>query len=128
MDPMTVLFDEDCGLCRWSADQLRRWDTVGTLSFAGIRSATGDRLLAGMDMATRLASWHVVASNGAVWSAGAAVPVVARRLRGGAPLGWLAEAFPGTTERVYRWITAHRPEIARLLGEHACAVDPSTAP
>jgi predicted DCC family thiol-disulfide oxidoreductase YuxK len=125
MDPITVLFDEDCGLCRWSADKLRLWDSERALSFVGIRSATGDRLLAGMDMPARLASWHAAASNGAVWSAGAAIPVVARRLRGGAPIAWLAEAFPETTEHLYRWVTAHRPEIGRLLGEHACAVNPS---
>ncbi|MEP7060408.1 MAG: DUF393 domain-containing protein [Actinomycetota bacterium] len=127
MDPITVLFDEDCGLCRWSADKLRLRDTDGALTFVGIGSATGELLLSGMDMEMRLASWHAAASNGAVWSAGAAVPVLARRVRGGAPIAWLAETFPDTTERLYRWIAAHRVDIGRLLGEHACAVNPSVS-
>ena len=125
MDPVTVLFDEDCGLCRWSASKLRAWDEGEALRFAGIRSTAGAGLLHGMDMDTRLASWHAAADNGAVWSGGAAVPVIARRLRGGAPIAWLAEMFPETTERLYRWVTAHRLEFGRALGEKACAVDPS---
>lgn len=125
MDAIAVLFDEDCGLCRWSADKLGTWDKDDALRFIGIRSVEGDRILHAMDMDTRLASWHAAADNGAVWSAGAAVPVVARRLRGGAPIAWLAETFPETTERLYGWVVAHRLEISRLLGERACAVDPS---
>jgi len=125
MDPMTVLFDEDCGLCRWGADKLRAWDRDGALRFAGIGSANGRRMLHGMEMETRSASWHAASENGAVWSAGAALPVIARRLHGGAPIAWLAETFPDTTERLYRWVTAHRLEFGRALGEQACAVNPS---
>jgi predicted DCC family thiol-disulfide oxidoreductase YuxK len=125
MDPITVLFDEDCGLCRWSASKLRTRDTDGGLRFVGIRSETGSTILRTMDLETRLASWHVAAENGAVWSGGAAIPVVARRLRGGAPVAWLTETFPEITERLYRWIAAHRLVLARLLGEQACAVNPS---
>jgi predicted DCC family thiol-disulfide oxidoreductase YuxK len=124
MDPVTVLFDEDCGVCRWSAQQLRRWARDGALRFAGIRSAEGERLLGGMDPDDRLASWHAAAGNGAVWSGGFAIPVVARRLRGGAPLADLAETFPGATDRLYRWIAGHRFVLGTLLGERACAVDP----
>jgi predicted DCC family thiol-disulfide oxidoreductase YuxK len=125
MDPITVLFDEDCGLCRWSADKLQARDAEGALRFVGIRSETGRTILRTIDMETRLASWHVAAENGALWSGGAAIPVVARRLRGGAPIAWLAETFPDTTERLYRWIAAHRLVFARFLGEQACAVKPS---
>lgn len=125
MDPVTVLFDEDCGPCRWSADKLRVWDSEDALRFVGIRSPGGARILQGMDMDTRMASWHAAASNGAVWSAGAAIPVVVRRLRGGAPIAWLAETFPETAERLYRWVSTHRVEISRFLGERSCAVNPS---
>jgi predicted DCC family thiol-disulfide oxidoreductase YuxK len=124
MDPVTVLFDEDCGVCRWSARQLQKWDRSGVLRFAGIRSAEGDRLLGGMDPDVRLASWHVAAGNGAVWSGGFAIPVLARRLRGGAPLARLAEAFPTATDRLYVWIAAHRSVLGTLLGARACAVEP----
>ena len=126
--PITVLFDEDCGLCRWSADKLRTWDRSDALRFVGIRSAEGDRILHGMDTDTRLASWHAAAPNGAVWSAGSAVPVIARHLRSGRPIAWLAETFPETTERLYRWVAAHRLELGRVLGQRACAVNPSVQP
>ena len=125
MDSLTVLFDEECGLCRWSAGKLRRWACDGTLRFVGIRSPEGGRILRDVDAGTRLASWHVAADNGAVWSAGAAVPLLARRLRGGAAIAWLAETVPETTERLYGWVTTHRMQIGRLLGEQACAVNAS---
>jgi predicted DCC family thiol-disulfide oxidoreductase YuxK len=125
MEPITVLFDEDCGLCRWSAGKLHTWDTANALRFVGIRSDAGRTTLRTMDVETRLESWHVATENGAVWSGGAAIPLVARRLRGGTPVAWLAETIPDTTERLYRWIAAHRLVFARLLGEQACAINPS---
>ena len=41
---ITVLYDEDCGFCRWSADKLRRWDTRGRLTFAAIQSVTPNQM------------------------------------------------------------------------------------
>jgi predicted DCC family thiol-disulfide oxidoreductase YuxK len=124
MDRATVLYDEDCGFCRWSADRMRAWDRHGRLAFAAIQGAEGARLLASMDPTARLASWHVVSSGGEVRSAGAAVPGVLRRLPGGTPLAALGDTFPHTTERLYRWTVHHRAQLGRMLGRRACAVRP----
>jgi predicted DCC family thiol-disulfide oxidoreductase YuxK len=121
----TVLFDGDCGLCRWSAERLRRWDRVGAIAFATLDSAVADELLAGMDRETRFASWHLVDDDRRVWSAGAAIPAILRILPGGAPLAWLASISPGLTERAYRTVSRHRVRLGRLLGRQACAVDPT---
>ncbi len=37
---IAVLYDEDCGFCRWSADKLRAWDTRRRLTFAAIQRRT----------------------------------------------------------------------------------------
>ena len=124
MDPATVLYDEDCGFCRWSADRLRAWDRHDRLAFASIQGTEGTRLLASMDPADRLASWHVVGADGEIRSAGAAVPAALRRLPGGAPLAAVSAAFPRTTERLYRWTVLHRTRLGRMLGRRACAVRP----
>lgn len=124
MDPATVLYDEDCGFCRWSADRLRAWDRHDRLAFASIQGTEGTRLLASMDPADRLASWHVVGADGEIRSAGAAVPKALRRLPGGAPLAAVSAAFPRTTERLYRWTVLHRTRLGRMLGQRACAVRP----
>jgi predicted DCC family thiol-disulfide oxidoreductase YuxK len=127
VDRATVLFDEDCGLCRWAAERLRRWDRAGTLRFVGLGSAEADALLPELSPADRWASWHLVEADGSVRSAGAAVAPVLGRLPGGRPLAALAGRFPGTTERAYRWVAAHRETLGRVLGERACAVDPTAS-
>jgi predicted DCC family thiol-disulfide oxidoreductase YuxK len=121
----TVLFDEDCGFCRWSADKLRRWDTRGRLMFASIQSARGAELLNAVAVAERLDSMHAVTPDGRVWSGGWAVRVILAELRGGSALASIAATFPGATERHYRLVAFHRNRLGRLLGQRACNVDPS---
>ncbi len=121
----TVLYDADCGLCRWSADRLRRWDRRGRLRFVPLRDPEADDLLIDLSEHARFASWHLVDGHGRVRSGGAAVSPVLRLLPGGRPLAALAARFPRATDRVYRWIADHRDAIGRLLGPEACSVDPS---
>jgi predicted DCC family thiol-disulfide oxidoreductase YuxK len=121
----TVLFDGDCGLCRWSAEKLRRWDRAGALGFATVDSPAADEMLSGMDPETRFGSWHLVGADGRVRSAGAAIPDTLRLLPGGAPLAWLASLSPALTELAYRAVSRHRVRLGRLLGRLACAVDPT---
>jgi predicted DCC family thiol-disulfide oxidoreductase YuxK len=120
-----VLYDEDCGFCRWSLDRVLRWDRHGRLRAASIQSEQGNLFLADLDSATRLASWHLIAPDGRRFSGAAAVAPLARLLPAGAPVGLLAETFPRTTGRVYRWIARNRDMLGRRLGERACAVDPT---
>jgi predicted DCC family thiol-disulfide oxidoreductase YuxK len=120
-----VLYDEDCGFCRWSADRLRALDRRGELRFVPIQSPEGQRLLAVLSPERRLESWHLVRPDGTVRSSGAAVPEVLRRLPGGAPLASVASAAPGLTEHAYRFVAARRERWARMLGQDACRVDPS---
>jgi predicted DCC family thiol-disulfide oxidoreductase YuxK len=124
MDRHVVLYDEDCGFCRWSLDRLLRWDRGDRLRPVPIQSEEGDRLLADLRLEDRLASWHLVAPDGRRTSGGAATAPLARLLPAGAPVALLAETFPRTTDRAYRWVARHRDELGRRLGEQACAVDP----
>jgi len=39
--PVIVLYDDDCGFCRWSADRIRRLDARGALAFAPIQGEVG---------------------------------------------------------------------------------------
>jgi predicted DCC family thiol-disulfide oxidoreductase YuxK len=125
MERHVVVYDEDCGVCRWSLDRVLRWDRHGRLRAAPIRSDEGDRLLADLAETDRLASWHLVAPDGRRLSGGAAAGPLARLLPAGAPVAFLAETFPRTTDRVYRWVARHRDSLGARLGEEACSVDPS---
>jgi predicted DCC family thiol-disulfide oxidoreductase YuxK len=124
----TVLYDDDCGFCRWSADVLLRADRRGVLRVLSIQSREGAAMLSSVPEAERLASWHLVGPNGERRSAGAAVPAVLRLLPAGAPLAPVAERFPGAVERLYRLVARNRGRLGRLIGRKACAVDPSRRP
>ena len=127
-DRTTVLYDDDCGFCRWSAEKLRRWDRHGRLRFVAIQSTTGQRLLGDLDPNERLESWHVVTPDGRRSSAGAALGPVLERLPAGRPLAIVAGAAPPLTDAAYRAVAKRRTAIGRMLGADACAVDPSNTP
>jgi len=120
-----LLYDAECGFCRWALARLLRWDRRARLHVAPIQSEEGDLLLADLDRSERLASWHLITPSGRRYSGGEATAPLARLLPAGAPIAFLADAFPRTTDRVYRWIARHRGVLGRRLGEQACAVDPS---
>jgi predicted DCC family thiol-disulfide oxidoreductase YuxK len=120
-----VLYDEDCGFCRWSLDRVLRRDRRGSLRGIPIQSEEGDRLLADLNEQDRLASWHLVTPDGRRLSGGAAIGPMARLLPAGAAVAFLAETFPRSADRLYRWVARHRDVFGRWLGAQACAVDPS---
>jgi predicted DCC family thiol-disulfide oxidoreductase YuxK len=110
-----LLYDEDCGFCKWSLDKILAWDRSKRLRAVAIQSDEGERLLAGVDPEARLDSWHLMRCDGTLFSAGAAAEPLARLLPGGRPLAALFAAFPLLTEKAYRYIADHRNRWARLL-------------
>src|SRR3954470_18597038 len=112
--PLTVLYDRDCGFCKWSLDKILAWDRRHRLRPVAIQSEDGQSLLAPIPPERRLDSWHLVV-NGQVRSAGAAMPPLFDALPGGRPLAALFRVFPGATERAYRWVADHRDRLAGLL-------------
>jgi predicted DCC family thiol-disulfide oxidoreductase YuxK len=123
MANVTVAYDEDCGACRWTAERLRRWDRAGRLTFVPIQRA--DDLLRALPASRRLDAMHAVTADGRVFTGGAAIPVITRELPAGTPISWLATAWPGGTDRLYRAVASRRTLIGRWLGQESCAVDPS---
>ncbi len=115
MSLLPVLYDADCGFCRWSLAALLRWDRRGALLPVAISSPEGEALLAGMPREERLARAHVVAPDGTVRSGGDAVAPIVRLLPAGAPVAWLATALDGPTGRGYDWVAAHRTGLSRLV-------------
>jgi len=116
-DPNTwaVLYDRDCGFCRWSLAQLLALDRRGRLRPVALETLEADRLLADLAPEQRAASWHLVSPDGRRWSAGAAAPPLLRLLPGGAGLAALLAVAPRATERTYRWVADHRSTLSRLL-------------
>jgi predicted DCC family thiol-disulfide oxidoreductase YuxK len=111
----TVLYDEDCGFCKWSLDKILAWDRSRRLRPVPIQSEKGQRLLAGVPQERRLDSWHLADAGGTVHSAGAAAPPLLDLMPGGRPLAAAARTFPRATERAYRAVAGNRERLARLL-------------
>jgi predicted DCC family thiol-disulfide oxidoreductase YuxK len=118
----TVIYDADCGFCRWSLALLLSADS-GTLRPLPLGTPEADRLLADLDPAERAASWHLVVERAgagpARFSAGGALaPALALLPRGHRPAALLARV-PRATERGYRWVADHRGRLGRFVPARA---------
>jgi DCC1-like thiol-disulfide oxidoreductase len=105
-----VLYDGECGFCRWTVAWALERDRNGVLSVAPIQSPTGDQLLADLDPAERLRAVHVVHEDGRRESGGAAVRAVLGVLPPARRFARLAGA-----EWAYRLVAAERGRISRLV-------------
>ncbi len=110
-----VLYDSDCGFCRWSLAKLLAWDRRGRLRPVAIESTEGARLLSDLSPDQRLASWHFVGGGGARESGGTAAPPLLRELPLGRPLAAILERFPGATEHAYAWVVRQRGSLGKLI-------------
>jgi predicted DCC family thiol-disulfide oxidoreductase YuxK len=119
MEAASVLYDVDCGLCRWSLARLLAWDRGRRLRPVAIQEAEGQALLARLDPADRLDSWHIAFPDGRLYSAGAALVEVVRLLPGGrAPAAVLGALLP-VTGWAYRLVARHRAIPGRLVSAAA---------
>ncbi len=110
-----VLYDGDCGWCRWALAKVLAWDRDRRVRTVALQDAEADLLLSGMPSAERMASWHLVTADGRRFSGGAALAPLLRLFPGGALLARGAEAAPGVTDRGYRWVAEHRTPLGRRL-------------
>jgi predicted DCC family thiol-disulfide oxidoreductase YuxK len=118
MASATLLYDSDCGFCRWSLGKVLAWDRSGRLRPLALQSQEADRLLPGMPEDRRMSSWHLVDDAG-VHSAGAGIAPLLRLLPGGSSLAALAERTPRAMERAYRWVAGHRSLWGKLVTDGA---------
>jgi predicted DCC family thiol-disulfide oxidoreductase YuxK len=115
----TVLYDPDCGFCRWSLAQVLALDRGRRLRPVGLGTAEADGLLADISPGQRAASWHLISPDGWRESAGAAAPPLLRRLPGGRVPAAILSRTPRLTERTYRWVADHRSNLSRLIPARA---------
>ena len=115
----TLLYDRDCGFCRWCLGKVLAWDRRGSIRPVAIQSEEADRLLAGMPEQERLASWHLVEQNGTVRSAGEAFPRLFQLLPAAPPLAALTARAPRATDRAYRWVAGNRARWGRVVSDGA---------
>lgn len=114
-----ILYDADCGFCRWSLAWVLRWDRGRRLEPLALQDRRAAALLHGIEAERRMGSWHLVAADGLVASAGGAAAPLLRLLPGGSWLAWLLERLPGPVEWAYRRVADARGFLGRGLSEAA---------
>jgi predicted DCC family thiol-disulfide oxidoreductase YuxK len=124
MKTAVLLYDADCGFCRWSLDKILAWDRRRRLRPVALQDPEAYALLPGMDEETKMASWHLVTAEGDVYSAGAAAPPLFRLLPGGRVPAAVLATFPRLTNGAYGFVAENRDRLGRLIGASACGVDP----
>src|SRR5262245_21438595 len=115
MPRATLIYDQDCGFCRWCLGKVLAWDRRKSVHPVQLSSAEADRMLAGMPADQRTASWHLVDEHGGVHSAGDGFPPLLHLLPAGAPLAALTAAAPRVTDRAYRWVAGNRSRWGRFV-------------
>lgn len=119
LPPLTVLYDELCEFCRWTAVTLRRWDRNRQLRLRPFHGA--DRtpilrdLVQGHDLAKHV---HAVDSAGRVAVGSEAILAITALLPGGRPVtrlfGWSPPAA-AVLDVGYRILNRQRGKVADLF-------------
>jgi predicted DCC family thiol-disulfide oxidoreductase YuxK len=119
MEMATVLYDVDCGFCRWTMARVLAWDRHGRLRPVAIQDAEGGVLLAPLNPAARLASWHLAFPDGRLYSAGPALAQVVGLLPGGRVPAAAMRALLPLTGWAYRLVADHRAVPGRFVSAAA---------
>jgi predicted DCC family thiol-disulfide oxidoreductase YuxK len=121
-DPAAVLYDRDCGFCRWSVARLLALDRRRRLRPVALQSPEAQRLLPDMDEERRFASAHLVTADGRVYSGGDAVVPLLGHLPAGRALSAAARLIPAALWRGgYDRIAARRSAFGPRLPRAAVA-------
>ena len=112
---LRILYDADCGFCRWSVARLLQLDSDKVLQPLTIQSTEGQILLASVPEAERLESAHCVDAAGKVTSGGDAFAVVAEQIPGLRLTAGPARAVPGLIRGGYRLVADNRSLASRWM-------------
>lgn len=115
MEAASILYDADCGFCRWSLAQVLRLDRGSRLRPVSLQQPEADMLLSGMTREERMASWHLVGDDRRVYSGGDAFAPLLRLIAGGGPFAGVPAAFPSLGDVAYRTVAGRRSWLGRMI-------------
>lgn len=100
-----LLYDADCGLCKFVVARVLEWDRAGRLRPLALQDPRAAELLPHLTPEQRMASFHLVEADGTVHSAGeglaALFPPLAR--------------FPRVASRLYGFVANNRDKFGKLI-------------
>jgi predicted DCC family thiol-disulfide oxidoreductase YuxK len=119
MNSTILIYDRDCGFCRWCLGKVLAWDRRRAVRPVALGTPEANRLLGDMPTEQQMSSWHLVDGDGAVHSAGAGFEPLFRLLPGGGPFAAAASRLPGATERGYRFVSGNRSIWGKFVADGA---------
>lgn len=111
----TLLYDADCGFCKWIVAVLLAWDRHDRLAPRAIQSERGQGMLSDLLPEQRLAAMHLVTPEGERLTGGSALAPLLRLLPGGAIPAAPVARLPEPSRRAYEWVASHRTQISRAV-------------
>lgn len=108
-----VLYDRDCGFCRWTLAGLLDLDRDLRLRPVALQEPEADQLLGGMPPGPKYASAHLVTPDGRIHSGGLAVAPILELLPHGTPAARVARLIPGPLRLGYDWVARHRTLLSK---------------
>jgi len=113
-----LLYDADCGFCRWAVAWALDRDGEGRIEPVPIGSDRGAELLWDLAPAQRISSVHLITADRGRLSGGAAVSALLQSLPN-RNLARLAATSPRATGAGYRFVARHRRTFSRLVSDAA---------
>ena len=115
--PLPVLYDAGCRLCRFAARVVAELDRGRNLALLGLDDASADRLLEHVSGEERGSSLRLVLPDGRMISAGAAALGVLERLPATRPLARTATLLHAqrAAEALYAFVARNRDRLGRLV-------------
>jgi predicted DCC family thiol-disulfide oxidoreductase YuxK len=119
MSRVILIYDRDCGFCRWCLGKVLAWDRRRAVRPVALGTPEANGLLADVPATERPKSWHLVDGGGTVHSAGAGFEPLFRLLPGGGPFAAVAARLPGATESGYRFVSGNRSIWGKFVTDGA---------
>jgi predicted DCC family thiol-disulfide oxidoreductase YuxK len=110
-----LLYDDECGFCRWALAWVLRLDQAARIRPLPLLSPEADALLRGVPEHERLESWHLVAPDGRVSSAGDAFAPLLEQLPRGRRAARMARALGPALRWAYRLVASNRSALGALI-------------
>ena len=115
----TILYDADCGFCRWSLAQILALDRHERLRIAPLDGPEAAAALPGLTSAQRATAARLVMPDGTVHSGGAVVAPLAAVLGGGARVVAVLRALEPPMSLGYRAVAGNRTRLSKLVPARA---------
>ena len=104
-EPDWLLYDADCGVCKFIVARILELDRAGRLRPLALQDPRAAALLPGLSQDERMGSFHVVARDGSVHSAGDGLAQLVPPLR----------RFPRLAECAYELVAGNRDQLGKLI-------------